>query len=158
VISSWNSSEKSEGKEIFLQLLRQCRPLLLFIVLKLSFILSVIASGDKMEYNRLFLFSSHSYIYNYCLKSFYNLWQHNNEHNDIANDNSVHRHSNFLAVPLPSVDLFKNKYLSSIYPNYRIVDNVKQEPCKTTFNPKPGGYINLHCRAARDVYDSPGDQ
>jgi hypothetical protein len=86
-----------------------------------------------LSYQKLIHFSKlnfmHSYMYNYCPKSFNNLWPQNNLRQDIPNL----RNANLLAIPHPRLELFKRSPLYSLPSVWNELGDIKHQNRKSTF-------------------------
>jgi hypothetical protein len=85
---------------------------------------------NKLFLNAKLLFM-HSVIYDYCPRSFHNIWNTNENRNPDLNHNL--RNANQLAIPHPRIDLFKKSALYSLPVLWNDLDELKLQMNKKTF-------------------------
>jgi hypothetical protein len=73
----------------------------------------------------------HSVVYDYCPRSFHNIWNTNENRNPDLNHNL--RNANQLAIPHPRIDLFKKSALYSLPVLWNDLDELKLQMNKKTF-------------------------
>jgi hypothetical protein len=74
----------------------------------------------------------HSVIYNYCPKSYVNIWKHNNERNEIHNRSL--RNSDELEITHPRLELYKKSPIYSLPKLWNELDDTRFQHCRTTFS------------------------
>jgi hypothetical protein len=74
----------------------------------------------------------HSVIYNYCPKSYVNIWKHNNERSEIHNRSL--RNSDELEITHPRLELYKKSPIYSLPKLWNELDDTRFQHCRTTFS------------------------